>query len=310
MEIENDARRLLQKLRSKGYLVEEGEQTVLHVRPQLRNGWFPLANEWAEVLASSGLNGSEFRLLFWWFRNAYGRERKIAASWPGAKKVGEEIGMHPDQVKRTLAGMCRAGMFKRKGDEITVVKNWLTWDIWKWVLERDKPVDNYPQGTNQSPVSGDESVPKKGTNQSPYINKEVLKIKDKDLKTPERTALGAEIGLLITEFQMMLEKKLGEKPMVNRGAAAKGFKRLLATHPRHEIQSRFNHWFDSTEPFLVKRSWRVEDFIIYFPGLKNGPIKSSNRRDEPEEERQKRIREEMKKNAERTERANRIISGK
>lgn len=81
------------------------------------------------------------------------------------------------------------------------------------------------------------------------------------------------IKVLIDLFYQELENRLGEKPAgFKGGAAGRGFKNLLKSYPEAEIRRRIKFWFESTDAFICKRSWRVEDFLFNFNALKNGPI--------------------------------------
>ena len=116
---------------------------------------------------------------------------------------------------------------------------------------------------------------------------------------------GEEINLLISEFRIALRNKFTEEPAAfNRGAAAAGFKKLLAAYPRHDIQPRFNQWFASTDAYIERRGWRVEDFFAHFNRLKDGPIvaRSYERREKTEDEKRTEFQTEMTKARERNER--------
>lgn len=93
----------------------------------------------------------------------------------------------------------------------------------------------------------------------------------------EKRKSDPRIREVIDWFHRRLEQQLGEKPATfNGGAAAAGFSRLLKTYSVGAIAERFDPWFSSTDPFIVKRGHRVEDFLSNFNVLKSGPIQGGS----------------------------------
>lgn len=223
-----------------------------------------LSTELLEAIYQRAWSVRQLRVALWVIRKSYGWNRKWAPAM-SARQIGKEVGMDFSNAARAVAGLVRAGVLKRDGDRFYLIK-----DYEKWAVDGvDNPVDKKRGQIDHTPKRGQidhGSVAKSTT----VINKEVKDIKTKDTA---QTTRGPEINLLITEFQICLRNKIHEVPAsFNRGAAARGFKRLLAAYPRHDIQPRFNAWFASTDQHIATRTWRVEDFFAYFNRLKDGPI--------------------------------------
>lgn len=78
-------------------------------------------------------------------------------------------------------------------------------------------------------------------------------------------------------FYDALTIKLTEPPAsYNGGAAGGGFRTLLRKYSFDDIVARFLPWFASTDPFIVKQSFKVELFFGHFNALRNGPITAAN----------------------------------
>jgi len=97
------------------------------------------------------------------------------------------------------------------------------------------------------------------------------KDKDKD-KDKDMGVLMNDTSELLGFFQAGLNWRHAEKARMNYGAAGKLFKSLLKDYPKDEIKKRIEFWLQSTDPFVVKRGWRVEDFGTNFNNLKTGPM--------------------------------------
>lgn len=228
-----------------------------------------ISTELLQAIYCRRWTAQHLRILLWVIRHSYGWNRKWAPA-VALRKIGEEIGMDYSDAGKAIRGMVRAGILKWENDRYYLIK-----DYEKWAVDGgDNTVD---KSKNENPSVGEVPTPPWG--KSPRfvgevptrINKEA--IDNLKTKTPAQETRGADINLLITEFQIGLRNHLKEEPTAfNRGAAGRGFKKLLASYPRHEIQSRFNAWFTTTDEHIARRSWRVEDFFGYFNRLKDGPI--------------------------------------
>lgn len=231
-----------------------------------------ISNELLEAIYRAPLTLRMHKILLWVIRNSYGWNRKWAPA-KSMRDIGGEMEMDFSNVATAVRGLIRAGVLKKEGDRFYLVKDYEKWAVDSGdnsVNNGRGRIDHVAKSTTDPWPNRPRSVAKSTTD----INK-VVKDRIKDRKTSSRAnnARDPNVKLLVDEFFVALEHRLKEKPVgFNGGAAAKGFKKLLGYFPRHEIQSRFNAWFGSTDPHIERRGWRVEDFFSNFNRLKDGPM--------------------------------------
>lgn len=211
------------------------------------------------------------------------------SSSPKAKKLGwcnapksffaEALDLQRSTIHNILNRLLQDGLVEHNPDGSNTIRTTEGW--YDRVLIRqdencpksgqsDAPQTVQKVDTN-CPKSGHETVQKVDT---PIIDKDINKDNKGTAPAPSGAAPDPRIKPLQTAYWKQLKHKLGEAPArYNGGAAGRGFKNLLhGEYTLREILVRMKRWFKSTDPFLVKRSYCVEDFISNFNGLKDGPI--------------------------------------
>lgn len=279
--------------------------------PQKENGYVPIANEIMENLYVFDISGAQARMAFFVFRETYGWNRKMTEPI-SLREIARKLNIPFSTLQSAVSEMIERKILVREFCRWAINKDHDQWVTGLSVSGGGRPV--YRSKVTEPSVKSDRPI---GQN-SPDINKVSKDKKDNKDRNTQTTCVAVdnlkpnpEIKLLIDEFYIALKSKMKETPVFNGGAAAKGFKKLLGAFPRHDIQSRFNAWFASDDPHIDRRGWKVEDFFTYFNKLKDGPIKKRTfeRVEITDEERHRRVREEMKKQEEHNERVDKLLAG-
>lgn len=150
---------------------------------------------------------------------------------------------------------------------------WLDWQHLRQNRIKQSNCPNPPLGGQMSALGGQMA----DKCQAKLSKVKLSKVNLTKVNPAQPSADASPVKVLIDSFFQKLETRLGEKPAsFNGGAAGRGFKALLKHYHENAILSRMDAWFNTEEPFIVKRGWRIEDFLSNFNRLTLGPLGGYN----------------------------------
>jgi len=195
----DDIQHAIKILYENGFLKKNDDECLAKMPSfQIEKGYFWIANEIADVLSLIKLNGSQHRLLWWFFRDTYGwvdntdKNKKLTKwKWDGYKAISLKTGMNPKQVIRELKNLIKMNVLMLENGYLKLNKMYPQWNVWGVDNSVDNSVDKL-EVTNQLPgkrslnsyQKGNGSVTKKVTNQLPDTL--LLNKRKKTLKKEER----------------------------------------------------------------------------------------------------------------------------
>lgn len=98
---------------------------IFMASPQTENGHIDIANELAEVLAKTQLNGYESRFLWVLWRKTYGWHKK--EDWVSDSQIVEMTGLKKQHVWRTKQALLKRNIVTKNGYKISFQKDYTRW---------------------------------------------------------------------------------------------------------------------------------------------------------------------------------------
>ena len=104
--------------------------------PDLKNGFFQCADQWAEAFMSAPLTAIEHRLIWYILRNTYGNkvgrkpETRKVFRLPSINKVSQEIRSSWAKTRAAIARLTKSGVLVVEDGEVSLGKNIMAWKVW------------------------------------------------------------------------------------------------------------------------------------------------------------------------------------